>query len=233
MNEVYNIYCDESCHLENDKQKSMVLGSLVIPKRLTSSISEEIKRIKTDHGVNAHTELKWKKVSANKSELYRSLISYFIQNPHIRFRCIVVPDKSVLDHTVYKRTHDDFYYVMFYYALRDLLCKNNRYHIYFDYKDNMQNQKLNRLRNILIKKTDVIPDNLLMQPIQSYESQLIQLADIVIGAVSYKNRDLSSNKTKVQLVSLLESEYGSLKYSSPRYDSKFNVFCWTGKNKVG
>lgn len=26
MNQTYNVYCDESCHLENDGQKAMVLG---------------------------------------------------------------------------------------------------------------------------------------------------------------------------------------------------------------
>jgi hypothetical protein len=28
MNKTYNIYCDESCHLENDKQEVMVLGAV-------------------------------------------------------------------------------------------------------------------------------------------------------------------------------------------------------------
>jgi hypothetical protein len=28
---VYNVYCDESCHLENDHQKVMVLGAVRYP----------------------------------------------------------------------------------------------------------------------------------------------------------------------------------------------------------
>ena len=28
MREVINIYCDESCHLENDKEKVMALGAV-------------------------------------------------------------------------------------------------------------------------------------------------------------------------------------------------------------
>lgn len=46
MNITHNIYCDESCHLEeNDsKQKFMVLGGIACP----NSIKEEVfKRIKT------------------------------------------------------------------------------------------------------------------------------------------------------------------------------------------
>lgn len=31
MSTVYNLYCDESCHLENDGQKAMVLGAVWCP----------------------------------------------------------------------------------------------------------------------------------------------------------------------------------------------------------
>lgn len=31
MNGTYNIYCDESCHLEHDRQKAMVLGGIWCP----------------------------------------------------------------------------------------------------------------------------------------------------------------------------------------------------------
>lgn len=32
MGETYNIYCDESCHLENDRQQAMVLGAAPVPR---------------------------------------------------------------------------------------------------------------------------------------------------------------------------------------------------------
>ena len=31
MSEIYNIYCDESSHLENDRQKAMMLGVVFCP----------------------------------------------------------------------------------------------------------------------------------------------------------------------------------------------------------
>jgi hypothetical protein len=31
MSDTFNIYCDESCHLENDHQKVMVLGAVWCP----------------------------------------------------------------------------------------------------------------------------------------------------------------------------------------------------------
>ncbi len=63
----YNIYCDESCHLEKDYQKIMVLGAIwcTVPK--TKEISDELKDIKTKHGLSNKFELKWTKVSPAKS----------------------------------------------------------------------------------------------------------------------------------------------------------------------
>ena len=31
MSQIFNIYCDESCHLENDREKAMVLGAVWCP----------------------------------------------------------------------------------------------------------------------------------------------------------------------------------------------------------
>ena len=31
MSDTFNVYCDESCHLENDHQKAMVLGAVWCP----------------------------------------------------------------------------------------------------------------------------------------------------------------------------------------------------------
>ena len=33
MSRVYNVYCDEFCHLENDNQKVMVLGAVWSPRK--------------------------------------------------------------------------------------------------------------------------------------------------------------------------------------------------------
>jgi len=46
MSNIYNIYCDESCHLENDHQKAMVLGAIWCPKDKVTEISKRIIEIK-------------------------------------------------------------------------------------------------------------------------------------------------------------------------------------------
>ena len=39
---IYNIYCDENCHLEYDKSDIMVLGAIMCPKELVHQISKDI-----------------------------------------------------------------------------------------------------------------------------------------------------------------------------------------------
>jgi len=63
--------------------------------------------------------------------------------------------------------------------------------------------------------------------VQSYEVQLIQLCDLLIGAVAYRNRDdiEHSSAIKMQFVQHLESRLGySLDYATPPWEEQFNIF---------
>ncbi len=63
MSQIYNVYCDESCHLENDHQQVMVLGAIWCPLEKTREISVRIREIKASHEVNPKMEIKWTKIS--------------------------------------------------------------------------------------------------------------------------------------------------------------------------
>lgn len=234
MSEIINIYCDESCHLMNDGFNSMVLGSLIIPYDNVKAISEKIKYFKALHGMDVHNELKWTKVSDNKIELYRDIINLFLSENDIRFRCVVVPDKSKLKHDNFFRTHDNFYYVMYYYGLRLVISNKRKYNIYFDYKDTNQNGELVKLKGFLHRNTQIPLPSLKLQSILSFESQLMQLSDLLTGIVSYQNRGLCSSKAKTDLVGLvMDKTKQTLTDSSLIRENKFNVFVWTPQNCRG
>ena len=48
----YNIYCDESCHLEHDNQKYMVLGGIICEKSSRKCIKRDILNIKRKYNVS-------------------------------------------------------------------------------------------------------------------------------------------------------------------------------------
>ena len=70
MSDYINIYCDESCHLENDGINVMGLGGLWCSKYKIAEINQRIKDIKIRNGVSPNAEVKWTKVSPVKKQLY-------------------------------------------------------------------------------------------------------------------------------------------------------------------
>lgn len=41
-----NIYCDESCHLEHDKQKVMAIGGIASPNYAKFNVYKDIKKLR-------------------------------------------------------------------------------------------------------------------------------------------------------------------------------------------
>jgi hypothetical protein len=121
MSETYNIYCDESCHLENDHLGIMVLGAVWCPAGAARDVAAAIRSIKERHGVNPAFELKWTKVSGSKPQLYLDILDYFFDTVQLNFRAVLIPDKSLLRHSEFGQTHDDWYYKMYFTLLKTIL----------------------------------------------------------------------------------------------------------------
>lgn len=230
MTDIFNIYCDESCHLENDGIEVMILGSIWLPLSKVKSISTDLKQIKRDHGLDSNFEIKWIKVSPAKTEFYLNVLDYFFDNLDLNFRGIIVPNKSLLNHNFFNQDHDTFYNKIYYTMLKTLFNLSNKYRVYIDIKDTHSTQKASKLQEILSSSIrDVNKDCIeRVQPIRSEESNLLQLVDLIIGAISYSHRGLSRNAGKVALVDNLKIKSGfSLTQSSPVREQKFNLFVWS------
>lgn len=229
MSETFNIYCDESCHLEHDQQPIMVIGGIWCSKKETKEISTQIRAIKSKH--NARGELKWVKVSNSRIDFYLELVDHFFQTFPLNFRCLVVDDKSKLNHNYFNQgSHDSFYYKMYFYMLRNILEKSNHYNIYLDIKDTLSAQKVRKLKDVLCNNIYDFTGELInnIQNIHSHESQILQLADLLIGAVSYRNRKLEGNNAKENVIQKIISYVDQdLNRTSPPWEKKFNLFVFT------
>lgn len=231
-----NIYCDESCHLElsrtsEDKQKSMVIGGIKCDNEDIKEVVEDIKKIKEKHGIYKYNEIKWTKVANGKAEFYKDLIKYFFSQDKLEFRCIVFPDKARFDYSIHD--HEDIYNIMYFFLLNKMIYNNQRYNIYVDKKDTRGSSKFKRLREYLCKKHgDFRMDTIeKIQIVDSRDLQLMQLADLLIGAISYYHRGLNnqngSSNTKSELVNLIEDlSRINLGETTSLYNHKFNVFVW-------
>jgi hypothetical protein len=229
---VYNIYCDESCHLEHDNQKAMVLGAVWCPAESVRGIADNIKRIKMENGLAHWCEIKWTRVSHAKLKLYCDLINYFFSEPDLHFRALVVPDKSLLKHDKFHQDHDTWYYKMYFDMLKVIIRPDAEYQIYLDIKDTNSSSKVDKLHEVLCNNLYDFDRNIIktIQTVRSHEIQQIQLADLLIGAVGYANRGLASSAAKLQLIDLLRTKsHYSLLRSTLFAESKINLFRWESK----
>lgn len=245
MREQINIYCDESCHLLNDGNKIMAVGAVWCPTIRKKEIFERIKEIKLKHGLKPKFnknnqfhkpafEVKWTKVSKTKIEFYKELIDFFFDDDDLHFRILIVPDKTQLNHNSNEQTHDQFYYKMYFNMLKVILNPINGHNIFIDIKDTKSAEKVRNLHDVLSNNHYDYSKQIIkkIQQIRSHEVELIQLADLLIGAVAYVHRNLSESKAKLELIEKIKhrSKYSLLK-STLTQEPKFNIFIWNPQMK--
>jgi hypothetical protein len=226
-----SIYCDESCHLENDRQKAMVFGAVWCLDEKRREISQRIKEIRNRHNMPSDFEFKWTKVSSSKSQMYRDVIDYFFDDDDIKFRCLIIPDKRIVNHSKFNQTHDDWYYKMYFNMLKVILKPGDAFRVYLDIKDTRSKAKVEKLHNILCNNAYDFSRSMIrsVQQIRSHEIAQIQIADLLIGAMAYKYRGCSTSASKLALVERISKRSGySLERSTLLREEKFNIFVWQG-----
>lgn len=205
----YNIYCDESCHLEHDGIKPMAIGAVWCPKEAKDIIFTRLREIKVEHGLKPHCELKWNAVSQSKLAYYKDVMNYFFDNQDLHFRVLLVRDKSVLDHAAYHQSHDSFYYKMYFDMLKNIIEPTSSYNIYLDIKDTRGQDKVNRLLEYLRTTKYDFDRNVVreIQQVRSHEVELVTLADFLIGAVTYAHRGLTTSYAKLELIEMFKRDF--------------------------
>ena len=234
---LYNVYCDESCHLENDGINSMVIGAIWCSQEKLKEVNQRIKNIKMRNGISPTTEMKWTKISPSKAQAYKDLIDYFFDDDALHFRAVIIPDKSKLNHKAFNQTHDDWYYKMFFDMLKVILSPEDRYEIYIDIKDTHSHQKALKLREVCCNSMYDFSQSVIkrLQPVRSEEIQIMQLVDIMIGAVGYENRvfpsDFAKSQAKIDIIDLIKKRSGySLSRTTLLREEKCNLFVWDARD---
>jgi hypothetical protein len=229
MSQAFNVYCDESCHLENDRQKVMVLGAVWCPVEKSRLIAEQIRGLKVAHGLASDFEIKWTKVSPAKAAFYRAILDYFFDEEALHFRAWVISDKTRLRHGEFGQDHDTWYYKMMFGLLEPLLSPQSRYRIYLDQKDSRSADKVKNLHEVLCNNLYDFDRRIIdwVQVVESRAVEQLQLADLLIGAIGYANRGLAANGGKQALVLRLQerSKY-SLTRTTLLREPKLNIFIW-------
>ena len=233
----YLIYCDESCPLEHEP--ITLLGAIGCSYQNKDKIVKDLRDLKSKYFTNSKYETKWIKVSQSKVEYFKDLINYFHDNNDIHIRILVAKDKKYLNNDKYNAgDYQEWYYKMYYYLLDKFIDANYDYYMLYDEKDKYTTYKMNKVKDILKNKKKFNSTDLFdfrIKQINSKESELMQLLDVVMGAVGYKNRGFLNKKkgeAKKEIVMYLESIFGkSISETTSQFESKFNIFVWTPRKE--
>jgi len=215
MNKTFNLYCDESTHLENDGQPYMLIAYVGTAYNELKLHKKAISNLKKQHKFKG--EIKWSNVSNAKYSFYNELIEYFFAT-NLFFRAIIIKKEQIKTDQI-GATYDDFYFKMYYQLLHHKLSMEDTFNIYLDIKDTRSHKKIKKLKDIL--KYNASIGNL--QAIRSYESSLMQLADLIMGAINYRLRGLNKVIAKNNLIKKIEEKCGgNLDRTTPLRENKFN-----------
>lgn len=236
---LYNVYCDETCHLENDNINDMVLGAIWCPQHKLKEVNQRIKNIKKRNNISEQLELKWTKISPAKVDLYKDIINYFFDDDDLHFRAVIIPDKSKLNHKKFNQTHDEWYYKMYFDMLKVIFSPSDKYEVYIDIKDTNSYRKSQKLKEVCRNSLYDFSHNIIrrLQPIRSEEVQIMQIVDILIGALGYENRKFPDgfvkSTAKQEIIELIKNRSGySLKKSTLLKEEKLNILVWDAKETI-
>lgn len=217
MDKTFNIYCDESCHIPNDHKDYMLLGSISCAFPQIKRHTKRIEELKKAH--NFYAEIKWSNVSKSKIKFYLDLIDYFFDTD-LRFRAIGIKKEQIKCDDL--NAFDDFYYKMYYQLLNYKIDTLDHYNVYLDIKDTLSAQKVRRLKEVLNVKYGVFRN---VQNILSHESLLMQLADFIMGAISYNLNDKDKrNEAKVAIIERIKKHLPTPVLDATNYSNKLNLF---------
>jgi hypothetical protein len=197
----------------------MALGAVYCPADKKKKIFNKLLELKRKHKLiplnkshltdnRTYYEIKWNKVSKAKLPFYKEVIDYFFNEDDLSYRVLIVPDKSVLDHDAFGNTHDTFYYKMYFNMLKAILNPEYCHNIYLDIKDTKSREKVHKLEDVLRNDKYDFDHRIIkkVQQVRSHDVELIQLTDLLTGAMSYVNRNLHTSQPKEELVNSCKRE---------------------------
>jgi hypothetical protein len=217
MNKTFNLYCDESTHLQHDGMPYMMIAYISSPYNEIKQHKEYFKFLKIKHKFKGET--KWSSVSAGQYLYYADLIDYFFSTD-LCFRSIIV-DKSQINESHPGFSYDEFYFKMYYQLIHHKVSLAYHYNIYLDIKDTRSHKKLATLKEILKLNTSIKS----FQFIRSHESSFMQLTDLIMGAINYKLRGCDKVIAKNRIIEKIEQHSKvPITQSTPKNADKFNLF---------
>lgn len=228
---IFDLFCDESrqdllasASSITETNRFCCIGGLSIPTGKMETIKSRIKLLKKQHDVLG--EIKWGTVSNSKLQFYIDLVDLFFEDENLCSRVVVI-DATKIKNNIFNNNDQELGYYKFYYQLlvHWLLC-NNSYRVYTDQKTNREKKRLQDLRRIVNMQFPTSSPILSIQAIDSKESVILQMQNVLMGAVAYKYNYNGNGKSsaKETVVARIEQHLHHSICGTSASEHKFNVF---------
>ncbi|MDR0535179.1 MAG: DUF3800 domain-containing protein [Puniceicoccales bacterium] len=223
---VVHLYCDESRHLPHDRESHMLLGLVSCPADKVRASHLELRDLARRHGLTDDYEMKWTHVRPGKLPFYEAVIDWFFARDYLSFRALLLPDK----HEVYQRLPEDSQDIAYYRLYAQLLLAamepENRHRAFIDQKDTRGGHKIDEVQKMLrFARNDADGQTVQsLQQIQSHEARLLQLTDVLLGALGAARLGRTLPPPKQALVSKIAAAIGSpLVWDTAGFSRKFAI----------
>ncbi len=218
----------------------MVYGGIITPAHNVDAFNALIDTWRVEN--NMKSEMKWAKVSRNKLDKYISFVDLFFDHaaPEFCHFKSVVLDTPHIDYKTHHNGDDELAFYKFYYHF--LLHKfgpyaatdDHRLSVFIDHRSTTR-ERLSDLRRCLnagIRKThgrtcDVVNA---VEPRVSHECNLIQLADVLMGAIAYhcnaRHKESNAARHRCDLAEHIAArgKLPNLAQATPRGADQFEVW---------
>lgn len=214
---IKNVYCAESRHSAQDGSVT-ALGAVVCDAFDARSLSEAARALKAEHGLKPDFETKWTKVSPAKIGFYLDLADLFLDDGRLNFHGVVM-----IGGEGFGQSQDRICEKLHLEMLNVVLRVPDRYRVFLEIRDTRGGERIRRLQGV---SDDADRKHLeCVQQLRSQESEPLQIARLLTGALAYANRGLSGGVGKEALVARLRSRLGphALTRSFVSTVSGFNV----------
>lgn len=220
----FEVYCDESrqqLFTGAERQGFVVLGSVWLEASHRAHLKARLRGLRERHDVRG--EFKWQKVSPSRLEFYTDLVELFF-GENVRFRAIVLAAEEMDAVRFHQADSELMFYKFYYQLLHHWILDQNRYRIFLDAKTNRIEGRIRKLCEVL-RNANLSAEILDVQALPSHELDLLQLADVLLGAVSYHFNGGGRSAAKDAVVQAIATHLddGCIQ-PTPRGEPKFNIF---------
>ena len=222
----YRVYADES---RQQAHPFMLYGLPLIPRgEAEEELRQECVRLRERHHWGSG-EFKWEKLSLGKLSVYKEFVDLFFAHAPAEFRCLVVEASKIDYKAFHQGDHETAFYEFYFQALSRNLRLTDECLVF---TDDRQNRQAHRLTDLKAKtnyhwltqgaKANVVRN---VEPRDSKAEDLLQIVDVLLGAVGYDVEGRAESPAKVELVRHIAGRVGCEKLGEHwGRDTRFNAW---------